>query len=91
MTVIFISSQHFTKATKVLQKGKGMVERVNQWRQMQSMKYDACVLKTDVQKKFLLLENNKLAVWNNNYESFYTLSGAVIDLYNFYYHYSSTL
>ena len=52
MTVIFISSQHFTKATKVLQKGKGMVERVNQWRQMQTMKYDACVLKTDVQKKF---------------------------------------
>ena len=32
MTVIFISSQHFTKATKVLQKGKGMVELVNQWR-----------------------------------------------------------
>ena len=58
---------------------------------MQTMKYDACVLKTDVQKKFQLLENNKLAVWNNNYESFYTLSGAVIDLYNFYYHYSSTL
>ena len=52
MTVIFISSQHFTKATKVPQKGKGMVERVNQWRQMQTMKYDACVLKTDVQKKF---------------------------------------
>lgn len=52
MTVIFISSQHFTKVTKVLQKGKGMVERVNQWRQMQTMKYDACVLKTDVQKKF---------------------------------------
>ena len=32
MTVIFISSQHFTKATKVLQKGKGMVEQLNQWR-----------------------------------------------------------
>ena len=52
MTVIFISSQHFTKVTKVLQKGKGMVELVNQWRQMQTMKYDACALKTDVQKKF---------------------------------------